>query len=117
MIMSRCDRAKRLLIPVIVGVVLGLILGLVSLLAMAGGHGTYVPAALFFPAPLLLSIAVNAISKPALFVAAAQWPLYGAVVGLSARRRHTRVAIICLTVVHALLTVACFVFDRRDQFL
>ena len=117
MIMATSDRAKRLLIPVSVGVVLSVILGLVSLLTMAGGHGTYVPAALFFPAPLLLSIAVNAISKPALFVAAAQWPLYGAVVGLSARRGHTRVAIICLTVVHARLTVACFVFDRRDQFL
>jgi hypothetical protein len=38
-------------------------------------------------------------------------------VGLSARRGHAREAIIVLTVVHALLTVACFVFDRRDQFL
>ena len=117
MIMATSDRAKRLLIPVIVGVVLGVILGFVSLLAMAGGHGTYVPAALFFPAALLLSIAVNVISKSALFVAAAQWPLYGAVLGLSARRGHARGAIICLTAVHALLTVACFVFDRRDQFL
>jgi hypothetical protein len=115
--MATSDRAKRLLIPVIVGVGLGVILGLVSLLAMAGGHGTYVPAALFFPGPLLLSIAVNAISKPALVVAAAQWPSYGAVVGLSARRGQTRRAIICVTVVHALLTVACFVFDHRDQFL
>jgi hypothetical protein len=117
MIMATSDGAKRLLIPVIVGGVLGVILGFVSLLATAGGHGTYIPAALFFPAPLLLSIAVNAISKPALFVAAAQWPLYGAVVGLSARRGHTRMAIICLAVVQALLAVACFVFDRRDQFL
>ena len=117
MIMATSDRAKRLLIPVIVGGVLGVILGFVSLLATAGGHGTYVPAALFFPAPLLLSIAANAISKPALFVAAAQWPLYGVAVGLSARRGHAREAIIVLTVVHALLTVACFVFDRRDQFL
>jgi hypothetical protein len=115
--MGTNDRATWLTIPIIVGIVLGVLLGFVSFLATAGGHGTYVPAALFFPAPLLLSIALNAISKPALFVAAAQWPLYGAVVGLAARRGYPREAIICLTVVHALLTMACFVFDRRDQFL
>jgi hypothetical protein len=103
--------------PVIVGIILGVILGFVSLLATAGGHGTYVPAALFFPGPLLLSIALNTISTSALLVAAAQWPLYGAVVGVAARRGYLREAIICLTVIHAALTMACFVFDRRDQFL
>lgn len=117
MIMATSDRAKRLLMPVIVGVALGVILGFASLVATAGGHGTYVPAALFFPAPLLLSIALNAISKPALFIAAAQWPLYGVAVGLAARQGRAREAIICLTVVHAFLAMACFVLDRRDQFL
>jgi hypothetical protein len=115
--MATSDGAKRLVTPVIVGIMLGVILGFVSLLATAGGHGTYVPATLFFPAPMLLSIALNAISKPALFVAAAQWPLYGAVVGVAARRGYPKEAMICLTVLHALLTLACFVFDRRDQFL
>jgi hypothetical protein len=114
--MATIKRAEHLIIPVIVGIVLGVFLGSVSFLATAGGHGTYVPAALFFPAPLLLAIALNVISKPALFLAAAQWPFYGAAVGLVSGRGHRTVAIICLAALHALLTVACFVWDR-GQFL
>ena len=114
--MATIKKAERLIIPIIVGIVLGVLLGSVSFLATAGGHGTYVPAALFFPAPLLLSIVLNAISKPALFLAAAQWPVYAAAVGLLRGRGHTRFAIICLAALHALLTVACFVLDR-GQFL
>jgi len=114
--MAMIMRAERLIIPVIVGIVLGVFLGSVSFLATAGGHGTYVPAALFFPAPLLLAIALSAISKPALFLAAAQWPFYGVTVGLARGRGHRRVAIIWLAALHALLIVACFVLDR-GQFL
>ncbi|HEY5617880.1 MAG TPA: hypothetical protein VIK60_08030 [Vicinamibacterales bacterium] len=108
---------QRLLIPVINGTVLAVVFGLVSLLATAGGHGTYVPAALFFPGALLLAIGLNVISNSVLYVAAAQWPLYGATVGFAAGRGHKKEAIIWLTVVHALLLAACFLFDRRGQFL
>jgi hypothetical protein len=83
----------------------------------AGGHGTYVPVALLFPAALLLAIKLMVISNTVLCLAAVQWPLYGMAVGLAARRGRQKAAIIYLAAAHAALVVACFLLDQRGQYL
>jgi hypothetical protein len=96
---------------------LAVLFGIVAFLAAGGGHGTYVPAALLFPGALLLATALTTISDAVLCVGAAQWPLYGAAVGLASRRGYTKEAIAYLGLFHALLVAACFAFDRSGQFL
>ena len=104
------------LVPVIAGIGLSALFGAISALATAGGHGTYSPAAVLFPAPLLLAIELAVISNAVLWFAAAQWPFYGFVVALAVRRGRQKPVILWLTLVHAVLVVACFVLDR-GQFL
>lgn len=108
---------KHLLTSIITGIILSVVFGFVSWLVTAGGHGTYVPAALLFPGALLLAIESTVISNSVLSIAAAQWPLYGAIVGFATSRGHKKEAIVCLGVVHLLLVAACFLFDRHGQFL
>lgn len=109
-------RERVFLVPVIAGVSLSVVFGAVSVLATAGGHGSYVPAALLFPAPLLLAIELAVISNTVIWFAAAQWPLYGLVVALAARLGRQKVALMWLTLVHAALVAACFLLDS-GQFL
>ena len=109
-------RPRGRLVPVIAGVSLSALFGVISVLATAGGHGTYVPAAVLFPAPLLLAIRLAVISNAVLWFAAAQWPFYGLVIALAARRERQKVVIVWLTLVHAVLVIACFLLDR-GQFL
>jgi hypothetical protein len=117
--MTRTDgnRRRRVLIAAIIGTILAAVFGLTSLAATAGGHGTYIPIALFFPVALLVAIQIGVISNAVLFVAVMQWSLYGATVSVAADRGRARAAILCITVVHALLVVTCFLIDRSDQFL
>jgi hypothetical protein len=117
MVATDAARPRHLLVAIIAGIVLTIAFGLVSFVTAAGGEGTYVPAALFFPGALLLAIALNLISNSVLWMAAAQWPLYGAVVSLASRKGNRKLAIVSLTLVHALLVAACFLLDRSGQFL
>ena len=95
---------------------MSLLFGAVSVLATAGGHGTYVPAALLFPAALLLAIQLTVVSTAALLAGAIQWPLYGLVVALASEPGREKEAMICVTMIHAVLEAECFLLDR-GQFL
>ena len=108
---------RPLLTAVATGILLSLVLGSMSFLSTAAGHGTYIPVALFFPTALLLAIKQTMISDAALVLAATQWPLYGAALGLAAGRGRQKAVMICLTVVHAALVIACFLLDVRRQYL
>jgi uncharacterized membrane protein YwzB len=110
-------RRQQLLIAVVLGIILAVVLGTISFLATAAGHGTYVPVALFFPAPLLLAVKLAEFSNAVLCLAAAQWPLYAVAIELGARRGRQKAAMICLVLVHATLIAACFLFDRHGQYL
>lgn len=107
---------RRRLVPVVAGIALSVLFGAVSVLATAGGHGTYVPAALLFPAALLLAIELTIVSNAVLWFAAVQWPLYGLMVAVAAGRGRERGVMIWLTLIHAVLVAACFLLDR-GQFL
>ena len=79
-------QARRLLIGIVVGVALGIVAGWIAVGFMAGGHGTYLPAALLFPIPMILVVAVKRISTLAILLALFQYPFYLAV-GLSRLQR------------------------------
>jgi len=113
---SQAASNKSLTTFVIVGLALGLLFSLASLVLAAGGHGSYIPATVFFPAAMLLAIALKTISTLALGLAGAQWPLYGVLISMAARKRRAVQVISALGAVHILLIAACFLLDRTGQF-
>jgi hypothetical protein len=113
----RTISGQSLRLALIAGIVLTVVFGITALLAVAGGDGTYMPAALFFPGALLCAIGLSAFTNFTLIVAAAQWPLYLVIFSISVRKGHKRAAIACLSSIHLLLLGACFLLDRQGQFL
>src|SRR5688500_60773 len=82
-----------------------LFLGLVS----AGvGHGDYVLARILFPYTMLSAFLFEEIGAPLIFLAVAQFPLYGLALGAAAKRGRLGTALLLLLVVHALAAAACF---------
>jgi hypothetical protein len=94
------------LIGVVCGLVVGAIASVIALAAAAGGHGTYVPAALLFPFSTILATRFGSFTPVAVAVALAQFPVYGL---LASRWRRSSLTF-CLAGVHivaiALATIA-----------
>jgi hypothetical protein len=59
------------------GAVISIPLFFVAVAMAGGGHGTYVPATLFFPYAMLGSVATQQIQAAHMVVAALQFPAYG----------------------------------------
>jgi hypothetical protein len=86
--------------------------GLVTLPAVASGgagHGTYLFARVLFPYTMLLTRLTDTVTLPLTVLGLAQFPLYGAVVGLAASRgRAWLVRLRWLTLAHLGAVVLCF---------
>ena len=113
----RTTGGQSLTSALIAGIVLTVAFGITALLAVAGGDGTYVPAALFFPGALLCAIGLGAFTNFTLIVAVAQWPLYLVILSISRRKGHKRSAIVSLSSIHLLLVGTCCLLDRQGRFL
>jgi hypothetical protein len=74
------------------------------------GHGRYVLARLLYPYSMLLTrLASDTISTPLIALALAQFPLYGAIIGLEFSRPRSRGTLVCAIVAcHLLVAGACF---------
>lgn len=107
---------RRRLIAVVAGTAVSILFGAISFFATAGGHGTYVPAAVLFPAAMLLAIQLGVVANSVLSLAAVQWPLYGLTFAVAVGAGRGKVAMIWLAVLHSLLVIACFLLDG-GQFL
>ena len=66
----------RTLLALLPGVVATAALGFLSIVLSGAGHGTYVPAALFFPYTMLLSFATGEIGPTGVALAVCQYPVY-----------------------------------------
>jgi hypothetical protein len=89
-----------------------LITPVAAILAIASGglgHGHYEFARLFFPYTMLLTLfAGNTITLPLIALALAQFPIYGAIIGLSVQRRRVRAIGAIMLIAHALAAALCF---------
>jgi|GEM_PF-703840 len=81
-------------------------LALVVFLA-AGGHGSYLPAKLLFPAAMLSTLLTNHISYVGIGLAVLQFPIYGAFAGSTDPANEVSGRLGILAVVHSLLVAGC----------
>lgn len=99
-----------------VGAAFGVLAAAVALMVAAGGHGSYAPAVLLFPLPMLLTRFTDEISHGLVVLALLQFPLYGALVARPDRLNRSR-ATVSLLIVHAALAGAAYFALRGGDFL
>ena len=84
--------------------------------ASAGaGHGNYLLAKIVFPYTMLSTLVFDVITAPFLVLAFVQFPIYGAVLGLSNQRGVLRYALLSLSIVHLGAVVMCL-FSIGENF-
>lgn len=87
----------RWLSGLLVGALVGGIAFLIGMFSVGPGNGSEVPSVLLFPFTRLLSAYFDPGMAVLVGVALAQYPLYGAVIGLS---RPLRLGLACIVAVH-----------------
>jgi hypothetical protein len=98
---------------VIVGVGIGVLLTpiaiILAVLSAGVGHGHYEFARLFFPHTMLLTrLTDDSITVPLIILALAQFPLYGAIIGVTGSRNSAALTAALLLVVHVVAAIICF---------
>lgn len=89
--------------PLIVGFVLAPVCLLISVYSMGGGHGNYFWCKVFFPYTMLTTVFLGKITLPLIVVAIVQFPLYGAIVAVGARRSRCWQTLAVIVPLHALM--------------
>ena len=110
--MTRYDSEKA---GLLLGVVVAAPLLFICIFAAGAGHGTYLPAKIFFPITMLSCLLFSSITAPFAIFAVLQFPLYGLILGHS--KSHGRSAFIrtFLISVHiALSLLAIFLVNIKD---
>jgi len=89
----------------ITGLLIGLVIGTfgftLSWLYADGGHGTYLPATIFFPYTMYLAKKIGVITGPLIALASIEFPAYGAIIGFAATRGKWRTASLTLILLHS----------------
>jgi hypothetical protein len=92
----------------------GLLLLYGSAMIAGGGHGSYLPAKLFFPFTMLLTAwSGDSISPLGLVVAVLQMPVYSVLVDIGRRRKAKGAWLIRIGFVHAIIFVGTLFFIRN----
>lgn len=82
---------------------------MIGLYSAGAGHGNYFVAKILFPFTMLSTVIFDSIRVPFLFLAVAQFPLYGVILGVANRKAiFVTSAIIGLAIMHLLAVAACF---------
>ena len=100
---------KSKIIGTIVGVAVTPVALLLALISSGAGHGDYLAARLFFPAPMLAADFFGQITIPALLLACIQFPTYGWFVGESWEPARRQLWVIPVAF-HVLMLGFIFVF-------
>jgi hypothetical protein len=93
--------------PIIVGALLTPLCLLLAIGSGGAGHGNYFYAKLLYPYTMLPALGEGAIWLPAILFAVFQFPLYGLIYALAAKRRKQAIAAIVLVIAHAFAVVLC----------
>ena len=97
-----------------IGALLGLgamilLMGIV-IVAAGGGHGTYLPAKIFFPYAMLAAMRTGRIGFDPLTLAIVQSVSYGAIVGGASKRK---LAVIVIASIHLIAATAAIMADTE----
>ena len=99
--------------PVGLGVLIPAPLFYVAALLANGGHGTYLPATIFFPVGMGISMLMHRVPIIAMVIAALQFPLYGY---WFAKARQKRQFLKWLAIGHLALIFVAFLLDDGGVF-
>ena len=105
---AHCSRHLATLSGLGLGLVVTLPALAAALMSAGVGHGDYVAARVLFPAPMLLTqVTSGVIALPSILLALAQFPAYGAAIGV-ARGWLKVITVLGLLTAHAAAAVLCF---------
>jgi hypothetical protein len=98
---------------VLAGLVAGLAAIVFSISVTGGGHGSYLPAKVFFPYTMLLTAwSGDSINLWGGLVALVEWPLYAWLAEVGRSRGWTRKVVGALIASHVMVFIAAIVFIR-----
>jgi hypothetical protein len=102
---------RRAPFAILAGIASGALIELPALLAAVmsagAGYGHYAAARILFPFSMLLTLVEGSIGPFSLSIGLIQFPLYGALLGWSMRRKSYRAAIL-VALLHLVAVTACF---------
>jgi len=102
-------RVVKVLAGVGIGALITPVAAMLAVWSGGAGHGHYEFARLFFPYTMLLTRLVDdVVTLPLIVLALAQFPLYGAIIGIAGSKGSSAVAGVLLLVVHIVAVVVCF---------
>lgn len=93
--------------PIIVGALLTPLCLLFAIGSGGGGHGDYFYAQLLYPYTMLWALRVGAIWLPSIMLAIFQFPLYGLIYALAAKKRKQVIVAIVLVIAHTFAVILC----------
>jgi hypothetical protein len=94
------------------GFIVGAIAVWIVAVTVAGGHGSYVPAAILFPFSMAPSVAIGYVPTILIIVGLAQYPLYGV---FAAYRGASRSKFLWLGGIHTIAACAAYVAVVRSS--
>lgn len=96
------------------GVLVALPCAFVAAAAAGAGHGTYLPARLFFPITMLSTSLCGPITAPFIAVALLQFPIYGLALGYCHRASRLRRGLAALSAVHFIAVTLSLVIPNTN---
>ena len=104
-------------LAVLAGVAVSIPLVMLSVFLAGAGHGVYAPMIVCFPYSMLLAELNGSIAKPHIALAFAQYPLYGALIGISWSRPKAWRLWLGLSAVHlGVVTIAVLISMKQRTF-
>ncbi len=104
--------------PAIKGLLLGGLITLptllICILAAGGGHGTYLPAKLFFPITMLSTAVLKSITAPFAVIAAIQYPILGAILFVAKVQGKYKPYALNIGIIHAILSFSALIFSSHS---
>jgi hypothetical protein len=109
-------RATRYAFAAAIGLVIGVSAIAVAIFIAAAGHGSYVPAIIFFPLTMLSTRWTDVITVPAMILAVVQYPAYGMALARG-KEAGTRARLaFAIAAAHGFLACAAFAFLQGGSF-
>jgi len=110
-------RATRYAFAAAIGLVIGLSAIAFAVFIAAAGHGSYVPAVIFFPLTMLSTLwTSDAVTVPAMILAVVQYPAYGMALARGKEvGARARLAFL-IAAAHGVLVCAAFAFLQGSFF-
>ena len=108
--MSRLQHATQ---GALLGGLLTIPVALLCVFFAAAGHGSYLPAKVFFPLTMLSTAVFKSITTPFIAIAIAQYPIIGAILQNAKAEGKLKMPALCIGVAHATLSLLAILFSSE----